>query len=121
MHGSSTLYAATATSALTSQSKSEATDYELNVWYDDYSSSVPEKDILDVTFSSKPDSWTYEGYTAVESGKLRLGSGKDDGSAISPVVDLSADDVSITVEASPYRTTDNSVLYILVDLSLIHI
>ena len=95
--------------------KSEATDYELNVWYDDYSSSVPEKDILDVTFSSKPDSWTYEGYTAVESGKLRLGSGSDDGSAISPVVDLSADDVSITVEASPYRTTDNSVLYILVD------
>lgn len=95
--------------------KSEATDYELNVWYDDYSSSVPEKDILDVTFSSKPDSWTYEGYTAVESGKLRLGSGKDDGSAISPVVDLSADDVSITVEASPYKTTDNSVLYILVD------
>lgn len=95
--------------------KSEATDYELNVWYDDYSSSVPEKDILDVTFSSKPDSWTYEGYTAVESGKLRLGLGKDDGSAISPVVDLSADDVSITVEASPYRTTDNSVLYILVD------
>lgn len=95
--------------------KSEATDYELNVWYDDYSSSVPEKDILDVTFSSKPDSWTYEGYTAVESGKLRLGSGKDDGSAISPVVDLSADDVSITVEASPYRTTDTSVLYILVD------
>ena len=95
--------------------KSEATDYELNVWYDDYSSSAPEKDILDVTFSSKPDSWTYEGYTAVESGKLRLGSGKDDGSAISPVVDLSADDVSITVEASPYRTTDNSVLYILVD------
>ena len=95
--------------------KSEATDYELNVWYDDYSSSAPEKDILDVTFSLKPDSWTYEGYTAVESGKLRLGSGKDDGSAISPVVDLSADDVSITVEASPYRTTDNSVLYILVD------
>lgn len=95
--------------------KSEATDYELNVWYDDYSSSAPEKDILDVTFSSKPDSWTYEGYTAVESGKLRLGSGKDDGIAISPVVDLSADDVSITVEASPYRTTDNSVLYILVD------
>ena len=95
--------------------KSEATDYELNVWYDDYSSSVPEKDILDVTFSSKPDSWTYEGYTAVESGTLRLGSGSDDGSAISPVVDLSADDVSITVEASPYRTTDNSVLYILVD------
>ena len=95
--------------------KSEATDYELNVWYNDYSSSAPEKDILDVTFSSKPDSWTYEGYTAVESGKLRLGSGKDDGSAISPVVDLSADDVSITVEASPYRTTDNSVLYILVD------
>lgn len=95
--------------------KSEATDYELNVWYDDYSSSAPEKDILDVMFSSKPDSWTYEGYTAVESGKLRLGSGKDDGSAISPVVDLSADDVSITVEASPYKTTDNSVLYILVD------
>ena len=95
--------------------KSEATDYELNVWYDDYSLSAPEKDILDVTFSSKPDSWTYEGYTAVESGKLRLGSGSDDGSAISPVVDLSADDVSITVEASPYRTTDNSVLYILVD------
>lgn len=95
--------------------KSEATDYELNVWYDDYSSSAPEKDILDVTFSSKPDSWTYEGYTNIESGKLRLGSGSDDGSAISPVVDLSADDVSITVEASPYRITDNSVLYILVD------
>ena len=95
--------------------KASATDYELNVWYDDYSSSSPEKEILSTVFSSKPDTWTYEGYTEVESGKLRLGSGSKDGSATSPVLDLSADDVSITVEASPYRTTDQSVLYISVD------
>lgn len=95
--------------------KALATDYELNVWYDDYSSSSPEKEILSTVFSSKPDTWTYEGYTEVESGKLRLGSGSKDGSATSPVLDLSADDVSITVEASPYRTTDQSVLYISVD------
>lgn len=95
--------------------KASATDYELNVWYDDYSSSSPETEILNTVFSSKPDTWTYEGYTETESGKLRLGSGSKDGSATSPVLDLSADDVSITVEASPYRTTDQSVLYISVD------
>lgn len=96
-------------------SKASATDYELNVWYDDYSSSSPETEILNTVFSSKPDTWTYEGYTETESGKLRLGSGSKDGSATSPALDLSAGDVSITVEASPYRTTDQSVLYISVD------
>ena len=94
--------------------KSEATDYELNVWYDDYSSSSPEKEILNTVFSSKPDTWTYDGYTAAESGKLRLGSGSTDGSATSPTLDLSAGDVSITVVAEPYNK-DNSVLYVSVD------
>lgn len=94
--------------------KAGATDYELNVWYDDYSSSTPEKEILNTVFSSKPDTWTYDGYTAAESGKLRLGSGSTDGSATSPTLDLSAGDVSITVVAEPYNK-DNSVLYVSVD------
>lgn len=94
--------------------KSGATDYELNVWYDDYSSSTPEKEILNTVFSSKPDTWTYDGYTAAESGKLRLGSGSTDGSATSPTLDLSAGDVSITVVAEPYNN-DQSVLYVSVD------
>lgn len=94
--------------------KSEATDYELNVWYDDYSSSLPEKEILNTVFSSKPDTWTYEGYTAVENGMLRLGSGSKDGSATSPAMDLSAGDASITVVAEPYKD-DQSVLYVSVD------
>lgn len=94
--------------------KSEATDYELNVWYDDYSSSAPEKEILNTVFSSKPDTWTYEGYTAVEKGMLRLGSGSKDGSATSPALDLSSGDASITVVAEPYNN-DQSVLYVSVD------
>lgn len=94
--------------------KAGATDYELNVWYDDYSSSTPEKEILNTVFSSKPDTWTYDGYTAAESGKLRLGSGSTDGSATSPTLDLSAGDVSITVVAEPYNN-DQSVLYVSVD------
>lgn len=94
--------------------KSEATDYELNVWYDDYSSSSPEKEILNTVFSSKPDTWTYEGYTAVENGMLRLGSGSKEGSATSPAMDLSAGDASITVVAEPYHN-DQSVIYVSVD------
>lgn len=94
--------------------KAEATDYELNVWYDDYSSSSPEKEILNTVFSSNPDTWTYEGYTAVENGKLRLGSGSKAGSATSPALDLSAGDASITVVAEPYHN-DQSVIYVSVD------
>lgn len=94
--------------------KSGATDYELNVWYDDFSSSAPEKEILNVVFSSKPDTWAYTGYTAAEQGKLRLGSGSKDGSATTPALDLSAGDVSITVVSEPYNK-DQSVLYVSVD------
>lgn len=94
--------------------KSGATDYELNVWYDDYSSSSPEKEILNTVFSSKPDTWTYEGYTAVENGMLRLGSGSKEGSATSPTIDLSSGDASITVVAEPYHN-DQSVIYVSVD------
>ncbi len=94
--------------------KSGATDYELNVWYDDYSSSAPERELLNVVFSSKPNNWTYGGYTDTETGMLRLGSGGQDGSATSPALDLSAGDVSITVVAEPYNN-DQSVLYVSVD------
>ncbi|HIY49329.1 MAG TPA: endonuclease [Candidatus Barnesiella excrementavium] len=94
--------------------KSGATDYELNVWYDDYSSSAPERELLNVVFSSKPNNWTYGGYTATKTGMLRLGSGGQDGSATSPALDLSAGDVSITVVAESYNN-DQSVLYVSVD------
>lgn len=94
--------------------KSGATDYELNVWYDDYSSSAPERELLNVVFSSKPNNWTYGGYTDTKTGMLRLGSGGQDGSATSPALDLSAGDVSITVVAEPYNN-DQSVLYVSVD------
>lgn len=94
--------------------KADATDYELSVWYDDYSSSTPEKEILNTSFTSKPNTWSYEGYTSVDNGYLRLGSGSQDGTAISPVLDLSGDNITITVEAEPYRN-DESVLYVSLD------
>ena len=96
--------------------KSGATDYELNVWYDDYSSSAPERELLNVVFSSKPTTWTYEGYVEYETnaGAIRLGSGSKEGSATSPTIDLSSGDASITVVAEPYKD-DQSVLYVSVD------
>lgn len=96
--------------------KSGATDYELNVWYDDYSSSAPECELLNVVFSSKPTTWTYEGYVEYETnaGAIRLGSGSKEGSATSPTIDLSSGDASITVVAEPYKD-DQSVLYVSVD------
>lgn len=96
--------------------KSGATDYELNVWYDDYSSSAPERELLNVVFSSKPSTWTYEGYVEFEknAGAIRLGSGSKEGSATSPAIDLSSGDASITVVAEPYKD-DQSVLYVSVD------
>ncbi len=94
--------------------KGVATDYELNVWYDDYSSSTAEKEILNTIFTEKPDSWTYSGYTNKESEGLRLASGSSDGTATTPALDLSGDNILLTVEAAPYRT-DDAILYILVD------
>ncbi len=94
--------------------KASATDYELNVWYDDYSSSSPEKEILDVTFTTQPADWDYSGYTGIDNGRLRLGSGSNAGSATTPALDLSGDNVLITIKAEPYNS-DNSVLYVLVD------
>ncbi len=91
-----------------------ATDYELHVWYDDYSSSTPEQDILNVAFSEKPDTWSYEGYVSIDNGALRLGSSSQNGVATTPSLDLSGDNVVITVEASPYRN-DESTLYVSVD------
>ncbi len=93
--------------------QASATDYELNVWYNQYSMATVTGEIINVSFTEKPDTWSYSGYTKVENGYLRLASGSQDGTATSPALDLSGG-VLITVEAAPYKD-DKAILYILVD------
>lgn len=93
---------------------SQATDYELSVWHVDGNATAEEQVLVDVTFSSAPD-WETTGFTAIENGSLRLASGSNDGSITTPALDLSGTPATVTVTCSPYRTSDNSHLYISVD------
>ncbi len=93
---------------------SQATDYELAVW------SVAKGDgaehtVFDVTFANGvPSGWSKTGYTNVENNAVRLASGSNDGAVITSSLDMSSPS-SLTITCSPYKTSDNSVLYILVD------
>ena len=93
---------------------SRAIGYRLSVWK--YVSGVEsEETLFDVSFASGvPSGWASGGYTATESGSIRLASGSNDGLVTTPKIDLS-NGGKLTVTCAPYRTTDNSVLYILVD------
>ena len=93
---------------------STAVDYRLSVW-EKISGGVKEQTIFDVSFASgAPSGWTTSGYTTVESNSIRMASGGQDGSVVSPSVDLS-NGAQLVVTCAPYKTTDKSVLYILVD------
>ena len=93
---------------------SYATDYELAVWYSEGGSGV-EQTLFDIDFANGvPSGWSSTGYTAKESGAVRLASGSNDGVVITPAIDLSSPTV-LSVTCRPYKTSDNSVLYILVD------
>lgn len=93
---------------------SQATDYELSVWHVESGTSVEEQILLDETFTAAPD-WETSGYTALENGSLRLASGSNDGSITTPALDLSSTPATLVVTCSPYRSSDNSHLYISVD------
>ena len=92
---------------------SQANDYELAVWSISYSGDV-ERTIFDANFSQLPAGWSTSGYTSNENNSLRLASGNNDGIAKSPAVDLSSGG-TLTVTCEPYKTSDNSALYVLVD------
>lgn len=93
---------------------SKATDYELSVWSIVGGEGV-EQTLFDVSFADgKPAGWSTVGYTNAENGALRLASGSNDGTVVSPALDLSVAS-TLTVTCAPYKTSDNSVLYVLVD------
>ena len=93
---------------------SQATDYELAVWRAVKSEGV-EQTLFDVSFANGvPSDWSKVGYTSGENGSVRLASGNNDGAVVSPAYDLSVGS-TLTVTCAPYKTSDNSVLYVLVD------
>lgn len=93
---------------------SQATDYELSVWHVESGTSVEEQILIDETFTAAPD-WETSGYTNIENEGLRLASGSDNGSITTPPLDLSGTPATLVVTCSPYRSSDNSHLYISVD------
>lgn len=94
---------------------SQASDYELSVWAVDKSVGSEPQTLLDTDFASAPDGWSADGYFNYESSALRLASSGNYGMITTPALDLSSSSLSLTVTCAPYRTSDNSVLYILVD------
>lgn len=93
---------------------SQAIDYELSVWHVESGTSVEEQILIDETFTAAPD-WETSGYTNIENEGLRLASGSDNGSITTPPLDLSGTPATLVVTCSPYRSSDNSHLYISVD------
>lgn len=93
---------------------SQATDYELSVWHVESGTSVEEQILIDETFTAAPD-WETSGYTNIENEGLRLASGSDNGSITTPPLDLSGTPATLVVTCSPYRSSDNSHLYVSVD------
>ena len=92
----------------------QATDYELSVWRTVAGEGV-ETTLFDVNFADGvPSGWSKVGFTNVENSSLRLASGSNDGTVVTPGLDLSSSS-HLTVTCAPYKTSDNSVLYILVD------
>ena len=93
---------------------SQAIGYELAVWKNVVEESV-QTDIFNVSFADGvPSGWSTSGYTNVENASIRMASGNNEGAVKSPAVDLSKGG-ELTVVCAPYKTTDNSILYILVD------
>lgn len=93
---------------------SRATDYELAVWQVEQGDAT-QQTLFDVTFASGlPADWSKAGYTSVENGALRMASGSQNGEVSTPALDLSKPS-TITITCAPYKTSDQSVLYILVD------
>jgi hypothetical protein len=92
----------------------QATDYELAVWYNEGGAGQMQT-LFDVNFAGGvPAGWSTMGYAEKENDAVRLASGSKDGVVITPALDLSTAS-TLTVACSPYKTSDNSVLYILVD------
>ena len=93
---------------------SEATDYELSVWSVERSEGV-ERTLFDISFADGvPTGWSKIGYTNAENKAVRLASGNNDGAVVSPAIDLSAE-ATLTISCAPYKSSDNSILYVLVD------
>lgn len=93
---------------------SQADDYELAVWTVE-GGNVEEEVLFNESFASGlPSGWSSVGYAGNENESIRLASGSKDGTVVSPSYDLTQAS-TLTVTCAPYKTSDQSVLYVLVD------
>ncbi len=95
-----------------------ATDYILNVFKYIDNGETGETEIFRTSFENdkfQDGVSKVSGYTAWEYGALRLASGSQDGVIELPSLDLSSDNVVLTVEAKRYGTDSSPFLYIYVD------
>lgn len=96
---------------------SGAIGYLLDVYYLDNTASGDEITALNTNFkelTEVPSSWKRTGFTAIEGNKgVRLASGSQNGSITTPFLDLSGDEASLYIKASPYKGA--APLYIYLD------
>lgn len=96
---------------------SGATGYLLDVYYLDNTSSGDEVTVLNTNFkelTEVPSNWKITGFAAIEGNNgVRLASGSREGSITTPSLDLSGNDVSLYIKASPYKGA--APLYIYLD------
>ena len=86
---------------------SGATDYILDVYYLDNMSSSEEVTILSTNFTELtqlPNDWTPSEYTNMEGAKgIRLASGSQNGAISTQALDLSGNETTLYIKASPYK------------------
>ena len=84
-----------------------ATGYLLDVYYLDNTSSGEEVTVLNTNFKELtqiPKGWETSGFAAIEGDNgVRLASGSRDGSISTPALDLSGNETSLYIKASPYK------------------
>lgn len=99
--------------------KNGATDYEVTVYSVKEDGDTEEKVIFTEDFLSENNKWNYINYTNIESGGgLRLGSGKQDGAAQTPALDLSGSNIFLYLKSKPFGS-DRSELKIDLDGNLL--
>ena len=93
-----------------------ATGYLLDVYYLDNTSSGEEVTVLNTNFKELtqiPKGWETSGFAAIEGDNgVRLASGSRDGSISTPALDLSGNETSLYIKASPYKGAASLYIYL---------
>lgn len=95
-------------------SSSIAANYELNVYQIITETNGGFKTLVETNFDAMPASWNDSGYTELSSGEIRMASGSQNGSIISPQLDLSTP-TTLMLKAKRYKTDASPIIYIKVD------